>query len=38
MLQIILLEPQQNNLSNPEAYSESCHSSKMEYFVKMFNN
>ena len=26
---ISLLEPRQNNLSNPEAYSEPCQASKM---------
>ena len=30
-----LLKPQQNNLSNPEAYSELCQTSKMEWFRKI---
>ena len=32
-----LLEPQQNNLSNPEAYSEPCQTSKMGCFAKIVN-
>ena len=31
---VSLLEPMQSNLSNSEAYSEPCQTSKMEYFVK----
>ena len=34
---VFLLEPQQNNLSNPEAYSEPCQTSKMEFFAKIVN-
>ena len=33
-----LLEPQQSNLSNPEAYSEPCHTYKMECFAKIVNS
>ena len=32
-----LLEPVQNNLSNPEVYSEPCQISKMDCFVKILN-
>ena len=32
------LEPQQNNLSNPEAYSQPCQTSKIEFFAKIVNN
>ena len=32
-----LLEPEQNNLSNPEAYSELWQTSKLEYFAKIVN-
>ena len=35
---VFLLEPQQNNLSNPEVYLEPCHAPKMEHFVKAVNN
>ena len=31
------LEPLQNNLSNPEAYSEPCQISKIECFAKVVN-
>ena len=34
---ISLLEPRQNNLSNPEAYSELCQPSKMKCFAKIVN-
>ena len=34
---VSLLEPLQNNLSNPEAYSESCPASKMECSAKILN-
>ena len=34
---VSLLEPKQNNLNNPEAYSEPCQTSKMEYFANMVN-
>ena len=33
----VLLEPQQNNLSNPEVYSEPCQASKMECFGEIVN-
>ena len=32
---VSLLEPRQNNLSNPDAYSELCQTSKMEFFAKI---
>ena len=32
-----LLEPVQNNLSNPEVYSEPCQTSKMDCFAKILN-
>ena len=35
---VSLLEPWQSNLSNPEAYSESCQTSKMECFANIVNN
>ena len=31
---VSLLEPQQNNLSNPEAYSGPCQTSKMRVFCR----
>ena len=31
------LEPQQNNLSNPQTYSEPCQTSKMKCFAKIVN-
>ena len=31
---VSLIEPRQSNLSNPEAYSELCQTSKMECFAK----
>ena len=34
---VSLLEPGQNNLSNPEAYSEPCQTSKMDCFAKIVN-
>ena len=34
---VSLIEPRQNNLSNPEAYSELCQTPKMEYFAKIIN-
>ena len=34
---VSLLEPQQNNLSNLEAYSEHCQTSKIEHFAKVVN-
>ena len=34
---VSLLEPRQNNLSNPEAYSEPCQASKMEFFSEIVN-
>ena len=34
---VSLLEPQQNNLSNPEAYSKLCETSKMKCFEKIVN-
>ena len=34
---VSLVEPLQNNLSNPEAYSESCPASKMECSAKILN-
>ena len=33
-----LLEPGKNNVSNPETYSEPCHTSKMECFAKTVND
>ena len=33
---VSFIEPQQNNLSNPEAYWEPCQTSKMECFAKIF--
>ena len=33
-----ILDPQQFNLSIPEAYSEPCQVSKMEFFVKIVND
>ena len=38
MLCVSLLEPQKNNWSNPEAYSEPCQTSKMQCFVKIVIN
>ena len=35
---VSFLKPGQNNLSNPEAYSEPCHTSKMECFAKIVNS
>ena len=32
---VFLSEPWQNNLSNPEAYSELCQTSQMECFAKL---
>ena len=32
-----IVEPWQDNLSNPEAYSEPCQISKMEFFAKIVN-
>ena len=32
---VCLWEPGQNNLSNPEVYSEPFQTSKIEYFVKI---
>ena len=32
---VTLLKPRQNNLSDPEAYSEPCQTSKMDCFVKI---
>ena len=37
-LDISLLEPAQNNLSNPEAYLEPCQTSKMDCFAKIVNS
>ena len=34
---VSLLEPQENSLSTPEAYSEPCQISKMEWFAKIVN-
>ena len=34
---VSLLEPAQNNLSNPEVYSEPCQTSKMDCFAKIVN-
>ena len=34
---VSLLEPVQNNLSNPEVYSEPCQTSKMDCFAKILN-
>ena len=34
---VSLLEPQQNNLCNPEAYSELCKTSKLECFAKIIH-
>ena len=34
---VSLLEPGQNNLSNPEAYSKPCQTSKMQCFAKIVN-
>ena len=34
---VSLLEPWQNNVSNPEAYSEPCRTFKMECFAKIVN-
>ena len=34
---VFLLEPRQNNLRNPKAYSELCKTSKMDCFPKIFN-
>ena len=31
------IQPRQSNLSNPEAYSEPCQTSKMECFAKIVN-
>ena len=36
-LYIIPLNLHQNSLSNPEAYSEPCQTSKMECFAKIVN-
>ena len=33
-----VLKPRQNNLSDPEAYSEPCQTSKMDCFVKIVNS
>ena len=35
---VFFLEPRQNNLSNPEAYSEPCQTSKMKHFLKIVNS
>ena len=35
---VSLLKPLQNNLSDPEAYSELCQISKMDCLVKIVNN
>ena len=32
---VSLLEPRQNSLNNPEAYSEPCETFKMECFAKI---
>ena len=32
------LEPRQSNLNKPEVFSEPCQTSKMECFVKIFND
>ena len=34
---VSLLDPQQNNLSNLQAYSEPCQTSKMECFAEIVN-
>ena len=34
---VSLLEPRQSNLTNPEAYSEPCQTSKMDCFAKIAN-
>ena len=34
---VSLLEPRQNNLSNPEAYSELGQTYKMEWFAEIVN-
>ena len=34
---VFLLELQQNNLSNPDVYSEPCQTSKMECLVNSYN-
>ena len=34
---VSLLKPQQNNLSDPEAYPEPCQTSKMDCFKKIAN-
>ena len=33
-----LLEPQQSNFCNPEAYSEPCQTAEMECFAKIGND
>ena len=35
---VSLLEPRQNKLSNPEAYSEPCQTSEMDCFAKTVND
>ena len=35
---VSLQEPQQKNLINPEAYSETCQTSKMKCFAKIVNS
>ena len=35
--QVSLLQLQQGKLSNPEAYTEPCQTSKMECFAKIAN-
>ena len=35
---VSLFEPRQNNLINPEAYSEPGQTSKMECFTKIINS
>ena len=35
---VSLLEPGQNNLSNPETYLEPCQASKMDCFAKIVNS
>ena len=35
---VSLLEPRQNNLSNPETYLEPCKTSKVEHFAKIVNS
>ena len=34
---VSLLKPQQNNLSDPEAYPEPCQTSKMDCFLEIVN-